>query len=442
MIGPMTLGVDVGSHGVRAVVLDQHGCARASASEAFRTYPPDRRKPAEWWSALEQCIRALASDERRAIGAMAVTGVRGSVAGFTADGTAMTPGYADFEPSCLAVTKDLAVERREEIRVETGCPFFLLSGLPKILLHRAERRIRWWFSPQDYLGWRCTANPVQSAGSALRMGVLTQGGDSIHASLLEDLGVDPRTIPAVSDIGSQLGVLQASPASSLGLSPGVLVVAAPGDVPAAAVAAGATTSGTALMSFGTSTVVSAPVAAGILGGPAMTRELYPFGLRALEVGVGAGGVTFDWLARLVGRPVAELASRVPERCSAGSRLRVEAEIVSAWAEPKGGAICGITPEVNLDAVVEAAAEAVAELAVDLLTELERYVGHVGKVMIGGGAARFSVIPRRVQDLRPSAHVELFAGQELAATGSAIVAASALGLLSGAKPQASTTLTSP
>jgi xylulokinase len=425
MTGSLILGVDLGSHSVRAVVIDQEGHELANASEAFRTYPPDQREPAEWWSVFEKCIRALDDDKRHEIGAMAVTGVRGSVAGFGADGTAVTPGYADFEPSCVTATRKLARERREEIRVETGCPFFPLSGLPKILLHRGNPRIKWWFSPQDYVSWRCTANPVQSAGSALRMGVLTRGGDKIHSSLLEDLGIDPRTIPAVTAIGSRLGILQAPSALMLSLSPGVFVVAAPGDVPAAAVAAGVTVPGTALMSFGTSTVVSAPVVSGLTGDSTMTRELYPRGQRALEVGVGAGGVTFDWLARLVGQPVGELAgSRLGHR-PRDSRLRVEPELLSAWGEPKGGQICGITPEVTADAIVEAAAAAIAELAVDLLANLESYVGQVSKVAIGGGAARFAGIPRRVRELKTSSEVELYVGQELAATGSALVAASAL-----------------
>ena len=45
--------------------------------------------------------------------------------------------------------------------------------------------------------------------------------------------------------------------------------------------------------------------------------------------------------------------------------------------------------------------------------------------IGGGAARFAGIPRRVRELKTSSEVELYVGQELAATGSALVAASAL-----------------
>lgn len=425
---PATLGVDIGSHGVRACLVGANGAEPVEVVELFDRQPPLRRDPSEWWTNLVRCLSRLDRVQRDKVAAVAVTGVRGSIAGFSADGVPVTPGYPDFEPACAAVTERFPPRQRERIRSESGCPIFLLSGLPKILLHRGDRAIRWWFAPQDYVGWRCTGQPAQSVGAALRMGVLDKEGERVHRALMEELGVDWRTIPPVKGIGQRLGTLEEASARELGLTAGIPVIAAPGDVSSAAVGAGVTRLGSALMSFGTSTVVSAAVADEDIcrSRPDMTCEIYPDGQRSLELGAGAGGVTFDWLARVTGRSLDQLAGGSLVRGDASGRLRVEPELMSAWADDAGGGeIRGISPDVTVDALVDATARAIAERAVGLLRDLEACVGEVETVAVTGGAARFPRIGSRLEELVPKAEITVLTGRELAAYGSAVVAASAL-----------------
>lgn len=89
----LALGVDIGSHGVRCVLLEPGRIEpRAIAVSRFGPpLPPARRTPAEWWEALVACVRFFEAPLRAAIRTIGITGVRGSVVGLDRQGSTVTP---------------------------------------------------------------------------------------------------------------------------------------------------------------------------------------------------------------------------------------------------------------------------------------------------------------------------------------------------------------
>lgn len=413
----VTLGVDVGSHGARAVVVcDGKVVARAAAD--YDTPPPARRSGEEVWRTSAECIRALPADARRAVTALGITGVRGAVVGLGDDGTAATPVYPDFDPAAVATARALSETLGDGFLAETGCPLFPLAGLPKMLLP-APRPVRWWLGAQDYVTFRLTGRRAISAGSALRLGVLDRAGASVNRAILAKAGIDPATLPPVAAVGATIGPVSREVAGALGLGEGMPVVACPGDVPAGFVAAGPRP-GVAFVNLGTTTVICR-LETGPAAGAGLTREILDRGRRSRETGFGAGGITFDWLARLFGVPHATLEQEAS--AAASSAIVVQPELLSPWGADIAGAIGGIGVEDGRGEIVRAAYRAVAGRVTGALADFGADAGTIETLVLGGGGASSDLLCREIGELWKGS-LERLPHRELAAEGAAAVAAGA------------------
>lgn len=416
---PVTLGIDMGSHGARAAVT-AGGRMVAAAAADHASPPPARRRAEELWRVLAECVRSLPADARSDVAAIGLTGVRGAIIGLAGDGTPITPLYPDFEEEAVATTRALADRIGEaSFLAETGCPLFPLAGLPKMMLASAFP-VRWWLGAQDYITFRLTGEMAVSAGSALRLGVLDASATSVNRPILAKAGIAAETIPPLVPVGSAVGLLGGDAARELGLPDGVPVVACPGDVPAGFVAAGVALDA-AFVNLGTTTVVCR-LASAAASGKGFTREVLGRGQRSLETGFGAGGITFDWLARLFGMPHAALEAEAVK--AAPSRISVEPELLSPWGAQPAGLIGGIGVTDGRAEVVRAAYRGVAARLVSLLAELAGATSPVTRLVVGGGGAASDLLCREIAD-QWKGSLQRLPHRELAAEGAASVAEEAL-----------------
>jgi xylulokinase len=413
----VTLGVDVGSHGARAVVV-RDGAVIAKAAADYETPPPARRSGEEVWRVFSDCVRSLPADVCREVAAVGITGVRGAVVGLADDGTAATPVYPDFDPDAVATARALSATLGDGFLAETGCPLFPLAGLPKMLLP-TPRPVRWWLGAQDYVTFRLTGRLAVSAGSALRLGVLDSAGASVNRAILTKAGVDPMTLPPVAVVGATIGSLSRQAAGALGLGEGVSAVACPGDVPAGFVAAGPRP-GVAFVNLGTTTVICR-LSTGPATGAGLTREILDRGRRSCETGFGAGGITFDWLSRLFRAPHAVLEEEASLASPSG--IVVQPELLSPWGADVAGAISGIGVEDGRGEIVRAAYRAVARRVIDALADFGTEAGAVETLVLGGGGASSDLLCREIGALWKGS-LERLPHRELAAEGAAAVAAGA------------------
>jgi sugar (pentulose or hexulose) kinase len=388
----------------------------------FREPPPARRSPLEWWDVLAGSVTSLPAHLKWRVGAVAVTSARGAVAGFDAEGSPVTPGYADFDSGAVDHAHRLDELAGGSFLSRTGCPAFPLAGLPKMMLHAGAVGLRWWGGPQDFALWRLTGRRVMSIGSALRLGVLTSEGDALDESLVRAAGLDPKCFPPLVPVGGLAGELRDETAQAIGLQPGIPVAAAPGDVPAALFATGAE-DGRVVVNLGTTIVATTPIRQ---PWPVdLTREILPGGRRSAETGSGAGGVCVDWLAGLLGVDPSEV-----DRLSAGMQqsagLRFDPVMVDVWGSGQGGTLSGITPQVGRAQLAVAVMRGVAEAAVGAVEELQASCGRVNQVILTGGLAGSRHLTSLI-DARLEPSLMVLAGRELAAEGAAATAAQVLSL---------------
>ncbi|AOJ27153.1 xylulokinase [Burkholderia seminalis] len=311
----MYIGVDLGTSGVKAVLLDRDGAVRASASQALTVSRPRPRwseqAPRDWWDAACGALAALVADARAAgidphdIGAIGLTGQMHGATLLDARGDVLRPailwndGRADAEcaelerlaPTLRAVAGNLAM------------PGFTAPKLLWVRRHEPDvfARIAHVLLPKDYLRYRLTGtfatDPSDAAGT-LWLDVAKRDYDD---GLLAACGLSRAQVPAVFEGNRIAGTLLPGVARSLGLRE-IPVVAGGGDNAAGAVGVGIVRPGDALLSLGTSGVYFA-VSDGFRANPESAVHSFchalPHTWHLMSVMLNAAGC-IDFTAQLAG----------------------------------------------------------------------------------------------------------------------------------------------
>ncbi|KVC27369.1 xylulokinase [Burkholderia pseudomultivorans] len=311
----MYIGLDLGTSGVKAVLLDRDGAVRASASRPLAVSRPRPRwseqAPHDWWDAACGALAALVADARAAgidprdIDALGLTGQMHGATLLDAHGDVLRPailwndGRADAEcaelerlaPALHAVAGNLAM------------PGFTAPKLLWVRRHEPEvfARIAQVLLPKDYLRYRLTGvfatDPSDAAGT-LWLDVAKRDYDD---ALLAACGLSRAQVPAVFEGNRITGTLLPAVARTLGLRE-IPVVAGGGDNAAGAVGVGIVRPGDALLSLGTSGVYFA-VSDGFRANPDSAVHSFchalPHTWHLMSVMLNAAGCV-DFTAQLAG----------------------------------------------------------------------------------------------------------------------------------------------
>jgi D-xylulose kinase len=427
------LGLDVGTQGTKGLLVDVE--ARAIVARASAPYglleglPPGaaEQHPSTWIDAVGSVARRLLAgvDPGRVRG-VGVSGQQHGLVLLDARGDVLRPAKLWCDTSTAAEAEELS--RRFGARVPVGYTaskvLWTARNEPELWSHARAAML-----PHDYIDFRLTGERVAEAGDASGTGYFDPAARSYDleraAAIDERL---PAMLPPLVEPGALAGRLSAEGARLLGLPSGVPVAAGSGDNMCAAVGAGATRAGIAVLSLGTSATVfgrsTSPVvdpeglvapfcdATGgwlpllcVMNATGVTEEVRrATGLdhgalaeRAAEVEPGARGVL--WLPYLVGERVPDLPRAT-------------------------GAILGLRPG-SLDAGVlyRAAVEGVALNLAEGVERMRTLGLSVERVRAVGGASRNRLWLRVLADVL-GLPVAPLAEPEAAALGAALLAADA------------------
>ena len=232
--GPLAVGLDVGTQGVRVLCVDVDGQVLARARQPFGG--PDivnavEQAPETWWeaasAALLEMVAALGPDRSR-IAAISTSATSGTLCALDAAGRPVRPAlmYGDRRSVGEAATlNDLAsgLEGRPVRR------FDLSFGLPKALWLRSTEpavfaRVSRLTSQGDYLLGRLGGDfAISDYTQTLKLG-FDVAGDRWPAFLEIELGFDPAMFPHVVEAGTDVGVIRPEAAEATGLPGGTRVV--------------------------------------------------------------------------------------------------------------------------------------------------------------------------------------------------------------------------
>jgi xylulokinase len=268
------LGMDVGTGGTRAVVVDGAGklVGTASSNHApFRAEHPGwaEQDPEDWWRAAQEAIRgAIAStpEPKEPIAAIALTGQMHGAVMLDEKGAVLRPSliWCDTrtQPECDWLTEKIGYERLIELTCNPALPNFTLTKILWVKKHQPEifAKIRHIMCPKDYVRYRLTgefAIDVQEASGTLLLDVTHRRWSR---EVAEAAGIDESWLPQVYESPEICARISEQAAGLTGLKAGTPVAAGAGDQGAGAVGMGILQPGSVSATIGTSGVVFAATA--------------------------------------------------------------------------------------------------------------------------------------------------------------------------------------
>ena len=257
----MYLGIDLGTSGVKAALLDENGRTLAVTSKPLSVSQPasgwSEQDPADWWAAA--CAAVLAIDP----------GFRAQVRGIGLSGqmhgaTLLDSADRVLRPCILwndgrSAAQCRALEQAEPaVGAITGNLVMPGFTAPKLLWVRENEpdifaRIATVLLPKDYLRLRMTGAKASDISDSAGTLWLDMAKRDWSDAMLAACAMDRRQMPSLYEGPEITATLLPEIASAWGME-GVPVVAGGGDNAAGAVGAGVVSPGDAFLSLGTSGV--------------------------------------------------------------------------------------------------------------------------------------------------------------------------------------------
>ncbi|BBU58803.1 xylulokinase [Mameliella alba] len=329
----MYLGLDMGTSGLRALLVDGNGAPVGSAVRAYAPKHPhpgwSEQDPADWVAAVDGALGELAAAHPQAMSAVRGMGVSGHMHGATlldADGAVLRPCILWNDTRSAAEAAEL--DGAAAVRDLSGNIVFPGFTAPKLLwVARNEpdvfARTATVLLPAAYMNFHLTgerfADMSDSAGTAW----LDVDARDWSARLLEVSGMRPDQMPRLVEGCETGGTLRPDLADRWGMSANVIVVGGAGDNAASACGVGAMREGTGFVSLGTSGVVLTgrdgyaplPESAVHTFCHAVPDQWYQMGV------ILAATDSLNWLSRVTGASPAELATELGDTLDGPGALR-------------------------------------------------------------------------------------------------------------------------
>ncbi|ABG33106.1 carbohydrate kinase [Roseobacter denitrificans] len=239
------LGIDLGTSGARAVVIDAAGHLVSTGKSAHADHPGSPRASSVWWAATEQAVLAALEDvDARDVRAMAVDGTSGTMLAIDAMGVPLSDGvmYND-----VCTDTDL-LDRITAASPETTAARGATSGLARavqLLAHKPARVVH----QADWIAGQFSGRWISDENNALKTGYDPVSG--VWPDWIAEV-IDPAVLPEVVAPGTVVGQVGDT---LFGLSPDCAVVAGTTDGCASFLATGAAQAGEGVTALGSTLTI-------------------------------------------------------------------------------------------------------------------------------------------------------------------------------------------
>ncbi len=262
----MYLGIDLGTSGVKVVLLDSALCVHAQASVPLTLSHPkalwSEQTPTDWWQALNQAMLQLRSAAPHAVSAVRSIGLAGQMHGavlLDRQRRVLRPAILWNDGRAVAQCAQLeAIEPRS--RTITGNVAMAGFAAPKLLwLQQHEpfvfAQTRTVLLPKDWLRMQLTGALVSDMSDASGTLWMDVEHRCWSEAMLQACDMDLAHMPSLVEGNAPSAELAHGVAQSWGMAAGVVVAGGAGDNAASAVGVGAVRAGEGFVSLGTSGVI-------------------------------------------------------------------------------------------------------------------------------------------------------------------------------------------
>ena len=398
----MHLGIDIGTSGVKALLMDDAARVIGSHEAGLSVSRPrpgwSEQDPEDWIAATRKAVAGLRAAHPVAFAALASVGLSGQMHGATllgADDRPLRPCILWNDGRSGAECAEL--EARVDVRGIGGNIAMAGFTAPKLLWvakHEPEvfARIARVLLPKDYVRLWLTGSHASDMSDAAGTLWLDVAARRWSAPLLAATGLSESQMPEVIEGTAQSGVLRAEVAAEWGVAR-VPVAGGGGDNAATACGMGLLAPGAGFLSLGTSGVL---FTATERFAPNTAEAVHAFCHavpgRWHQMGVTLSAVdSLTWLARQLGGTAPALAALVPDQVTAPSEVTF-LPYLSGERTPHNnpaarGAFMGLSAGTDPAALVQAVMEGVGFAFADCHDALTRTGGPLGAVYAVGGGAR-------------------------------------------------------
>jgi D-xylulose kinase len=269
---PHFLGLDTGTSGTKAVLIDEAGKVVATVTEEYPLSTPhpqwaEQHPDDDWWRAAQAAIRALLAKgnvHADQIGGVGLTGqMHGSVF-LDAQDNVLRPALlwcdARTGAECAEITE--AIGGEERLFATIGQPVFTSFTAPKIVWVRKNEpqvyeKVSRVLLPKDYIRFKLTGEFATEVSDASGTSLLDVRKRAWSEEMLAALDIPKEWLPKIYESPEITGVISAAAEQATGLKAGTPVVGGGSDQAAGAVGCGVVEPGRISLSLGTSGVVFA-----------------------------------------------------------------------------------------------------------------------------------------------------------------------------------------
>jgi xylulokinase len=443
------LGIDVGTGGTRAVVVDESGAVVASATSEHAPFASPQigwaeQDPRDWWRATTEAVRGVLGQDGVSADEIACVGFSGQMHGavmLDERDEVLRPAliWCDqrTDPQCKAITERVGAERLIELTSNPALTNFTLTKLLWVREHEPElwERFRTILLPKDYVRLRLTGDKAIDVADASGTLLLDVANRRWSDAMLDALELDRATLPSLFESPEITGRVSAAGASATGLREGTPVVAGAGDQAAGAVGMGIVEPGAVSATIGTSGVVFAATSRPALDKKGRVHTFcHAIPGRWHVMGVTqAAGLSLRWFRdrfgvrdnASAGADPYDLLSKEAATAPPGADGVLWAPYLMGERTPHldphaRAALVGLAASHTRAHVVRAILEGVAFSLRDTLTIFAEMDVPVENIRLGGGGAR-SPVWRQIQADVYGHAVEILAAEEGAAYGAALLA---------------------
>lgn len=399
----MYLGLDLGTSGVKALLIDDAqqivGSTNAPVSLS-RPHPGwSEQDPAEWVSATEAAMAALKAAYPQELAAVRGIGLSGHMHGATligADDTVLRPCIMWNDTRSFREAAELdANPAFRRISGNIVFPGFTAPKLAWVAKNEPEifARVKKVLLPKDYLRLWLAGEHLSEMSDSAGTSWLDTAGRKWSSELLAATGLDESHMPDLVEGTEAAGTLRPELAARWGMAPGVVIAGGAGDNAASACGMGTVAEGRAFVSLGTSGVLFAANASYL---PKPESAVHTF-CHALpdtwhQMGVILSATdALNWYSGVTGASAAALTAEIGDNLKAPSSVTflpyLAGERTPLNDAAIRGAFIGLGHESSRAVLTQAVLEGVAFALRDNLEALRSAGTELSRVTAIGGGSR-------------------------------------------------------
>ncbi|TMV94076.1 xylulokinase [Thioclava sp. BHET1] len=260
----MYIGLDLGTSGLKALLIDDAQTVLAEASAPLSvTRPADgwsEQAPADWIAAAEQALEALSVHDLSGVRGIGLSGQMHGAVLLDASDTVLRPCILWNDTRAYQEAKALDADPKfREITGNIVFPGFTAPKLVWVARHEPElfSKVAKVLLPKDYLRLWLTGEHVAEMSDAAGTSWFDTGARDWSDALLAKTGLSRAQMPRLVEGSAISGALRPELSARFGIGKGAVVAGGGGDNAASGIGVGVVKAGQAFVSLGTSGVLFA-----------------------------------------------------------------------------------------------------------------------------------------------------------------------------------------